>query len=52
MIKFFLKYLRILVLQGQREKNLTNTFLKLINENFEGKKINILDYGSGFDLRD
>ena len=50
MFKFFLKNLRILVLKGQREKNLANTLLKLINENFEGKKLLIKRYYSKFSL--
>ena len=48
LLKSFLKNLRKIVLNGQREKELANQFINLIKENITGNKVKILDYGSGF----
>ena len=50
MIKIFLKKLRILVLQNQREKILSKEIARLILS-YNKKNIKILDYGSGFEPR-
>ena len=48
LLKSFLKNLRKIVLNGQREKELANQFINLIKENIKENKVKILDYGSGF----
>ena len=49
MIKNILKYLRKFLLSNRREKNLAKYFFLIISKFHKHKKINILDFGSGFE---
>ena len=51
MIKFFLKRLRLLILQNQREIKLSLIFNYLIKKYRTSRNIRILDFGSGFEPR-
>jgi hypothetical protein len=48
-IKFFLKKIRLLFLQNQREENLSKTIVNIIIKLRKYNNIKILDYGSGFE---
>ena len=49
MIKYILKNLRKYILSNIREENLANYFYELICKFHTRKKINIIDFGSGFE---
>jgi len=51
LIKFFLKRLRLLILQNQREIKLSLIFTYLIKKYRTSRNIRILDFGSGFEPR-
>tara|TARA_Y100000389_G_C16975326_1_gene277631 strand:- start:81 stop:485 length:405 start_codon:yes stop_codon:yes gene_type:complete len=48
MLKKLLKQFRHKLLGNKRENLLSSFFFQLVNKNIKDKKINILDYGSGY----